>query len=50
MVGDSLGDLAAARAAGCGLAVAVASGTGERVALADLADVVLETIDAIRPA
>lgn len=50
MVGDSLGDLAAARAAGCALAVAVRSGTGEPEALAAGADAIIDAATAIRPA
>lgn len=48
MVGDSLGDMAAARAAGCALAVGVASGTGAAAALGAVADGVIEAVTAIR--
>lgn len=48
MVGDSLGDIAAARAAGCGLVVGVAGGTGTAAALGAVADAVIDTVAAIR--
>ncbi|SOC02804.1 HAD family hydrolase [Rhodobacter maris] len=48
MVGDSLHDLAAARAAGM-LAVAVLTGPATRETLAPAADLVLETIDGLAP-
>lgn len=48
MIGDSLGDIAAARAAGCGLAVAVSSGTGAPDALAHVADVLVDDVHALR--
>ena len=41
MVGDNGHDLELARAAGCGLAVGVLSGTGTRASLSPLADVIL---------
>ena len=41
MVGDNGHDLEMARAAGCGLAVGVLSGTGTRASLAPLADIIL---------
>jgi phosphoglycolate phosphatase len=44
MVGDNRHDLEMARAAGCGLAVGVLSGTGTRGSLAPLADVVLDSV------
>lgn len=47
MIGDSLGDIAAARAAGCGLAVAVSSGTGALEALASVADAVVGDVHAL---
>lgn len=49
MVGDSLGDMAAARAAGC-TAVAVLSGTGEAAALGAAADAVVDSVMALGPA
>lgn len=48
MVGDSLHDLAAARAAGM-IAVAVLTGPAGRETLAPAADLVLETIDGLAP-
>lgn len=47
VVGDNLHDIRMARAAGCGLAIGVLSGTGSRAGLAAEADVVLETIEAL---
>jgi phosphoglycolate phosphatase-like HAD superfamily hydrolase len=47
MVGDSLGDMAAARAAGCA-ALAVLSGTGEPAALAAAADATVDSVEALR--
>lgn len=44
MVGDNRHDLEMAKAAGCGLAVGVLSGTGTRASLSPLADVVLNSI------
>ena len=44
MVGDNRHDLDMARAAGCGLAVGVLSGTGTRASLAPMADVVLDSV------
>jgi len=44
MVGDSPADLDAGRAAGCGLTVAVLTGTSDAEFLAPLADVVLDSI------
>lgn len=44
MIGDNRHDLQMARAGGCGLAVAVLSGTGTRETLAPLADVVLDSV------
>ena len=44
MVGDNRHDLEMARAAGCGLAVGVLSGTGTRETLAGMADAVLASI------
>lgn len=44
MVGDNGHDLEMARAAGCGLAVGVLSGTGTRATLALLADVILGSV------
>ncbi|GGB37653.1 phosphatase [Roseibium aquae] len=44
MVGDNTHDLEMARAAGAGLAVGVLSGTGTRVDLTQLADVILESV------
>ena len=44
MVGDNRHDLEMARAGGCGLAVAVLSGTGTRESLTPLADVVLDSV------
>ena len=44
MVGDNRHDLEMARAGGCGLAVAVLSGTGTRETLTPLADVVLDSV------
>ncbi|WP_127520210.1 HAD family hydrolase [Mesorhizobium sp. Z1-4] len=43
-VGDNGHDMAAGRAAGCGLVVGVLSGTGTRETLASLADVVLASV------
>ncbi|MHA6644366.1 HAD family hydrolase [Mesorhizobium sp. A623] len=44
MVGDNRHDLEMARAGGCGLAIGVLSGTGTRQALAEMADVLLDSI------
>ena len=44
MVGDNRHDLQMARAGGVGLAVGVLSGTGTRESLAQLADVVLDSV------
>lgn len=44
MVGDNRHDLEMARAGGCGLAIGVLSGTGTRQSLAEIADVVLDSI------
>ncbi|TPL91224.1 HAD family hydrolase [Mesorhizobium sp. B2-3-12] len=44
MVGDNRHDLEMARAGGCGLAVGVLSGTGTRESLAEIADVVLDSV------
>lgn len=44
MVGDNRHDLEMARAGGCGLAVGVLSGTGTRESLAEIADVILESV------
>lgn len=44
MVGDNRHDLEMARAGGCGLAIAVLSGTGTRESLTPLADVVLDSV------
>jgi phosphoglycolate phosphatase len=44
MVGDNRHDLEMARAGGCGLAVAVLSGTGTRESLGPMADVVLGSV------
>jgi phosphoglycolate phosphatase-like HAD superfamily hydrolase len=48
MVGDSAGDMAAGRAAGCALVVGVTSGTGGRADLAPHADVVIDSVMDIR--
>ena len=50
VVGDTLGDLLMAERAGAGLRVGVLSGAGTREILAPHADVVLESVDAIRMA
>lgn len=50
VVGDSLADLAMARAAGAGLAVAVCTGGCAREQLAGQADLVLESIALLEPA
>ena len=44
MVGDNRHDLEMARAGGCGLAVGVLSGTGTRESLAEIADVILDSV------
>ena len=44
MVGDSAHDMATARAAGCGLAVAVLGGVAGRAVLAPLADRVIDSV------
>ena len=44
MVGDNRHDLEMARAGACGLAIGVLSGTGTRESLAQIADVVLDSI------
>jgi phosphoglycolate phosphatase len=44
MVGDNRHDLEMARAGGCGLAIGVLSGTGTRQSLAEMADVLLDSI------
>lgn len=44
MVGDNRHDLEMARAGACGLAIGVLSGTGTRQSLAQVADVVLDSI------
>jgi phosphoglycolate phosphatase len=44
MVGDNRHDLEMARAGGCGLAVGVLSGTGTRESLAEMADIVLDSV------
>jgi len=44
MVGDNRHDLERARAGGCGLAVGVLSGTGTRESLAEIADVILDSV------
>jgi HAD superfamily hydrolase (TIGR01549 family) len=48
VVGDTLGDLLMAERAGAGLKVAVLTGAGDPVLLAQHADVVLDSIDGIR--
>jgi phosphoglycolate phosphatase len=48
MIGDSVTDMRAARAAGVSWRIAVTSGTGEPAALAIAADVVVPTIHALR--
>ncbi len=47
VVGDNLHDIRMARAAGCGLAIGVLSGTGSREGLAAEADMVMETVEAL---
>ncbi|QKC99275.1 HAD family hydrolase [Mesorhizobium sp. NZP2298] len=44
MVGDNRHDLEMARAGGCGLAVGVLSGTGTRESLAEIADIILDSV------
>ncbi|QKC85898.1 HAD family hydrolase [Mesorhizobium sp. NZP2077] len=44
MVGDNRHDLEMARAGGCGLAIGVLSGTGTRESLAEIADVILDSV------
>lgn len=44
MVGDNRHDLEMARAGACGLAIGVLSGTGTRQSLAEIADVVLDSV------
>ncbi|UDL92425.1 HAD family hydrolase [Mesorhizobium sp. PAMC28654] len=44
MVGDNHHDLEMARAGGCGLAIGVLSGTGTRESLAEIADVILDSV------
>lgn len=44
MIGDSPADLAAGRAAGCGLVVGVLSGASDRSVLAPLADLILDDV------
>lgn len=48
MVGDSPADLAAGRAAGCGLVIGVLSGASGREVLEPLADLVLEDVHGLR--
>ena len=48
MVGDSPADLAAGRAAGCGLVIGVLSGASDREVLEPLADLVLEDVHGLR--
>ena len=50
MIGDSVTDMRAAKAAGVGWRIAVTSGTGEPAALALAADTVVPTIQALGPA
>ncbi len=50
VVGDSPADLRMGRAAGTGLVIGVLSGVGERRALEPLADLVLDSIEALAPA
>ncbi|MCI4665750.1 MAG: HAD family hydrolase [Neomegalonema sp.] len=47
MIGDSLHDLHAARAAGCGVAIGVLTGLATEATLAPVADAVLPSIDAL---
>ena len=44
MIGDSPADLAAGRAAGCGLVIGVLSGASDRSVLAPLADLILDDV------
>ncbi len=48
MIGDSVTDMRAAEAAGVGWRIAVTSGTGEPAALAGAADVVVDSVAALR--
>lgn len=47
MVGDSTADLAAGRAAGCGLVIGVLSGASDRTVLEPLADLILDDVHAL---
>jgi phosphoglycolate phosphatase len=49
MVGDSPADLAMGRAAGAGRVIAVLTGVGDRVTLAPLADLVLDSVADLSP-
>jgi phosphoglycolate phosphatase len=50
VVGDTAADLVMGRAAGCGLVVAVLSGSGDRATLEPLADLVVSSIAELLPA
>ncbi len=47
MIGDIPSDLSMARAAGCGCAIGIRNGAGDNDALANVADVVIDSIDEI---
>jgi phosphoglycolate phosphatase len=49
VVGDAPADLRMARAAGAARAIAVLTGVGDEAILAPLADVVLDSIEALAP-
>jgi phosphoglycolate phosphatase len=48
VVGDSPADLEMGRAAGAGLVIGVLTGVGDHAALAPLADVIVDSVDALR--